>query len=189
MTRNILVFLAIIFFGLGTYYFVHLGHYPIAIVNGKIITAGDFNNEYAAALQYYQKTMSQQKTPIDLRSADVQKEVRRATLNDLIDKALIVAELKKREGSDFNEVVASKISSANVNTKNFADAAKLLYGLEPNDFMAMVIVPQAEKELLEGRLFLEQRKLEEWLADAEKEASITLLTPEFSWDKTKVVAN
>ncbi len=181
-----LTFLLAVFIGVGFYYFIHLGHYPIATVNGKWIAAKDFNNEYSVAFQYYAKTLAKQKQ-IDLRSADFQKELRRAALNDLIDKSLINAELKQRTGSDFDSILDNKIGEQKMDSKALADAARLLYGMNVDDFKVLVLIPQAEKELLDGRLFLEQRKLDEWLADAEKMAHVIILTPEFGWATNKVV--
>ncbi len=187
MTKNVLFFLFVIFIGVAGYYVIHLGHYPVAIVNGSIITAKALNDEYGVALEYYAKTLAGQKD-FDPTSTPVQKELRRAALNDLIDKSLIEAELKKRTGNNFDAAVDERIASVNADTKTIADAAKNLYGLDLAGFRALVLVPQAEKELLEGRLFLEQKKLDDWLSQAEQTAKVTILTPELSWSTNKVVS-
>ena len=187
MTRNLILFLMVVFTGVASYYVVHLGHYPVAIVNGTMITAKALNEEYAVAFQYYARTLSGQKE-INPNSRDVQKELRRATLNDLVQKALISAELKTRVGDDLDSVVESKISTETKDSQALAEAAKILYGLDFVHFKQMVLVPQAEKELLQGRLFLENKKFADWLGEAEKSAKVTILTPEFSWATNKVVA-
>ncbi len=186
MTKNLILFLMIIFIGIAGYYFARFGYYPVAFVNGEMITARALQDEHAAAFQYYIRTLTQ-KPEFDPRSPEVQRELRRASLHDLVDKELISQELERRVGKDLGAAVAGRISGANLDNKVLADAAKLLYGLELADFKEMVLVPQAKKELLEGSLFLEQKKFDAWLAEAEAAASVTILTPEFAWDKTKVV--
>ena len=186
MTRNLILFLMVVFAGVASYYVIHLGHYPVAIVNGTVVTAKALNEEYAVAFQYYARTLSNQKE-INPSSKEVQMELRRASLNDLIQKALISAELESRVGDEFHSVVENKIVSETKDGQALAEAAKILYGLDFVHFKQLVLVPQAEKELLQGRLFLENKKFADWLGEAEKSAKVTILTPEFSWATNKVV--
>ncbi len=196
MTKNLLLFLLVIFIGITAYYFIHLGHYPVAIVNGSLITAKDLNDANTVATRYYISTLAGENlveqalaihTESDPTSPVIQQELRRATLQDLIDKSLISSELNNRIGRGLNSAVASRLNDVNADNEIVAEAAKLLYGLDFASFKEMVLVPQAERELLEGRLFLEQEKLDSWLASAEIAARVIILTPEFSWDKNKVV--
>ena len=191
MTKNLILFLAIIFVGIVSYYFIHFGHYPVAIVNGKFITAKALNEEYLVAFQYYVRTLAnlgqENDDYVDPNSPVVHKELRRAAMHDLIDKALVTEELKKRIGKDVDSAVDNRISAVNADNKEVAEAAKLLYGLDIESFKSMVLVPQAEKELLEGSLYLEQKKFVDWLKQAETDARVTILTPEFAWDTNKVV--
>src|SRR3989338_11359268 len=153
-----LAFLAIMFSGLTAYLFVHNGYYPVAIVDSRMILARDFEREFNSALIYYQNalaTYSDQK--IDLtRVADFVLELRRATLDNLIEDVLISNELKGRLGDSLEKVLVEKLPS-------FNESAAALYGLTPSEFKERVLVPQAHREFLESYLVKEKSNLQDWL--------------------------
>ena len=142
-----IVFLAIMFFGLSAYYFANNKYYPVAVVNGEFISARDFEREFNAALVYYQnviRTYSEQR--VDLASVgDFVFELRRATLDNLIEDVLVYNELEDRVSNGLDEAVARKIP-------DFNESAAALYGLSVADFKEMVLVPQAHRELLSSQL-------------------------------------
>jgi hypothetical protein len=152
-----LIFLGIIFLGLAGYYVIRLGHYPLAIVNGDIVSASHFNEEFAAAYRYYSLSLRGEKN-VDLRGREFVREIRRATLNDLLEKALISQELESRVGGELSRLVESKLAAQKIDRRSIEESAKVLYGLTLADFTQLVLVPQAEREILEGRLFLENKK-------------------------------
>jgi hypothetical protein len=178
-----LTFLAIIFVGLASYYVVHFGYYPIAIVNGSVIFSRSLTDEYFVAYRYYANLLGPQNE--EVASLEFKKELRRAVLNDLIEKSLIRQELKTRVGKDLNSLVENK-TKISAKGDDMEEAANLLYGLSLVDFREMVLVPKAQREILEGRLFLENKTIENWLAEAAENASVFILTPEFYWDKNRV---
>lgn len=181
-----LMFLAIVFFGLGSYYFIHFGHYPVAIVNSRLITAKALNEEYIVAYRYYAGAALLAGKREEIDNPDFKKEIRRATLNNLVEKALISKELEKRIGKDLGGIIENKISASINDRSNLEEAAENLYGLSLADFQEMVLAPQAEREILEGRLFLEKKDLSAWLFEAASNAKVFILTPEFYWDSNKV---
>lgn len=180
-----LTFLAIIFISLGAYYFVHFGYYPAAIVNFDFIMTSSLNEEYAVVFRYYSKILANQ-GGVDINSVDFRRELRRAALNDLVEKSLIRQELKNRVGRELAILVENKINFAEIDGKRLEEAAEVLYGLGLADFKEMVLVPQAQREILEGRLYLEKKSISDWLTEAAGSARVTILTPEFSWDKNRV---
>ena len=179
-----LTFLVIVFAGLGFYYLVHFGFYPLAVINGSLVSARSFNEEFVLAYQYYARALAGQ---TDVSSKEFQKELRRATLNSLIQKALISAGLKEKVGNDLDSIVENKISAQKIDSQTLEQAARAVYGLSLADFKQMVLIPQAQREILEGRLTLEKKKFEDWLVEATQAAKVFILTPEFYWDKNKVV--
>lgn len=187
MSKYYIGFLVIISLGLGAYYIVHAGHYPVAVVNGSIISQHALTEEYAAAFQYYSRVLAKEKQ-VDFGSTGFQKELRRAALNDLIEKSLITGELKKRIGGALDVAVQTKINDAKLDEKQLVESAQTLYGLNLADFKNLVLIPAAEKDLLQRQLSLENKKLEDWLAAATAAARVTLLTSEFSWATNKVIS-
>src|SRR3989344_8949086 len=115
-----LTFLAIVFVGLGFYYLVHFGFYPLAIVNGHLVSARAFNNEFLVAYQYYSRVLAEQ---MDVNGKEFRGELRRATLAGLIQKSLISAELKEKIGSDLNAIVENKIGAEGADTRALEQAA------------------------------------------------------------------
>jgi len=77
--------LLIIFITLGVYYLIHNGYYPVALVNGKLISARLYEKEFRAALIYYRNAMrTYAREDLDLKKyADFVEELRRAALHNL----------------------------------------------------------------------------------------------------------
>src|SRR3989338_10952251 len=103
------LFLIIIFFSLGLYYFVHSGYYPVAIVSADIITANELLEEHSVAHRYYAGVLGKNKES-ELNSEEVAKELRRMALNNLIEQSVINQELKKRVGKDLDSLISNKIN-------------------------------------------------------------------------------
>ena len=180
------VFLVILFVGLGAYYLVHFGYYPVAAVNRSLITANRFETEYAVAYHYYERALSNS-VDADPRSRDFKKELRRAVMENLIEQTLIREDLVVRIGKDLPTIVDGKIFNAQKrDLKTAEETAKVLYGLTLAEFESLVLVPQAQKEILQGRLFLEKQDYETWLREAKKNAKVFIVTPEFYWQDLSV---
>lgn len=179
-------FLAILFVGLGAYYVVHFGYYPVAVVDRSLVTANRFETEYAVAYHYYLRALANSEDT-DPRGRDFKIELRRAVLEDLIDQVLISRDLIVRVGKELPEIVENKIVAAQkADLKTIEETAKLLYGLSLADFKALVLEPQAKKEILQGRLFLEKKEYDSWLREAKKNAKVFIITPEFYWQDSSV---
>ncbi|KKU85054.1 MAG: hypothetical protein UY14_C0035G0008 [Parcubacteria group bacterium GW2011_GWA1_47_9] len=184
LNKFFITFLIIIFVGLGVYYFDRLGYYPVALVNGTIISARALNEEFDLAYQYYASVMTVSNKTI-LESPDFHKDLRRAALNDLIEKTLIRQELEKQVGNGLAGAVDEKVGIRAEDKRDLEDAAQALYGVSLAEFTDLVLVPKAYREILGDRLAEEKSSLDNWLAEAVKMANITILTIEFSWDKDK----
>lgn len=180
-----LTFLAIIFAGLGFYYIVQAGYYPIAIVNGDVILAGEMKEEYSAALYYYANSPLTGQRP-DVTGGDFQKELRRAVMQELIEKSLVIKGLTDRAGGEADDLVDRKIQEQNIDAQTLDSAARALYGITAADFMRLALIPRAQREVLESRLFLEDKKLDDWLKESAESAKVFIITPEFYWDNGAV---
>lgn len=181
-------FLGILFIGLGAYYLVHFGYYPVAVVNKSIITSNKLDTEYIVAYGYYSRALAKNKET-DTSALQFKRDLRRAVFADLVEKSLIDQELSQRVGKDIDDIVTSKIENAQgQNNKTLEETAKLVYGLSLADFKELVLIPKAQKEILEGRLFLEKQDFDKWLLGAKKTAKVFIITPEFYWKDGEVVS-
>jgi len=177
-------FLAIIFGSLGFYYIVKAGFYPIVIVGNDWVFAGEFNATYAAAYYYYARSTDPKE--VDVRSAEFRSDLRRAVLQEIIEKALVRSGLNSRIGDEAKALVSEKIGGQNLDSQKMKEAAELLYGMTDADFLRLVLVPRAEREVLEARLRLENKKFDAWLSESAKSAKVFIVTPEFYWENGNV---
>ncbi len=177
-----IIFLAIVFLGLGSYYFVRSGLYPVAIVNSTFIWSKSYREHYNAALIYYQNLFANySKEEMEkVNIPDFLQELRRATLDKLIENVLIYGELENKVGKDLSSLVERKLPA-------FEDPASSVYGLSPAQFKEMVLVPQAQREILEGRLFLNKQTMDDWLLQARSSAKVFILSSSFTWNGSEVV--
>ncbi len=63
--------------------------------------------------------------------------------------------------------------------EDLLEAAETLYGASAGEFRGAVLVPQAEREILMGKLYLEGEKVEDWLAKERKARFIMMLSSHF----------
>lgn len=175
------LFLAIIFFGLLSYYFVHTDNYPTAYVNGRLIFKKEFTAYYNAALVYYQNAL--RATPEGLEQAntsDFLEEVRRAALDKLVENVLIYKELKRQIGGSLASLIDQKIPE-------FNEAVAGIYGLTPAQFKNLVLVPQAQREILESK-FNGNDSIDDWLAKAKKSAKVLVFSATLKWSGERIEA-
>lgn len=187
MPKRLITLLACIAFVLLAGYAVLRGSYPVMIVDGATVSDRVFQKKYGGALAYYESALQTYTGALQEFGANERRELKRAALEGLAEEALIHEELLRREPVELASIVENKTAEA-LKNPDFATAARALYGLSPEDAKRYLLVPQAEREILEGRLFLEKRELEEWLHASKRDASVTVLLPGFSWNNGGIVA-
>ncbi len=181
------IFFSIIAFGVIAISLISYGYYPVAIVNGHFITAKLFANDYAITSAYYQSIVKSYKnsssTPEILTSSEIQQSV----LTGLIENVLIEDGARKEIGRDLNRLIDDKISKA-TDIEGIDKAVKSVYGMNMDDFKKEILVPQAERDVLTGSLFLKGQKIEDWLSAAKKSSRVMILSGKFYWDGESVAS-
>ena len=184
--RPYIFFIALLAFGLFGAYLVSIGYYPVAFAGGQFITARQFHDTYGAASIYsetYLETYYPTSTPEDLD--DKASLLQAAVLDQLIEEAIVSQELHKEVGSDFDVLVSEKVNKFD-SSDNLRSAADQLFGLSYDDFKDRVLVPQAEREVMEGRLFLKGQTFDPWLSSVKKSKRVLIFSSRFGWDGNKV---
>lgn len=180
-----IIFFSIIALGVVAISFISFGYYPVAIVNGHLITARMFVSDYAVASVYYRNILKtyekSSSTPDVLTPGQIQQSV----LTGLIENVLIDDGARKEIGKDLDRLVNEKVVQA-ADTDGIEKAVKSVYGIDINDFKEEILVPQAERDVLTGSLFLKGQKIEDWLSAAKKSSSIMILSGKFYWDGENV---
>lgn len=180
MTKSkvfIIIFFVILSSGFGFLYLVKKGWYPVAIINSEIIWGYNLRKEAGAAEHYYQQALSAYEK--DGAKNTNYKQIVVSVLENIIERRLISEALKqKMDPIEFMASINDSIAPY-AEKPNLEQAALALYGLNLADFYELVVLPQAEKELLEKLLQKEGMSYSDWLSQAKKSARIILLTKEF----------
>jgi len=185
----IIIFIVLLGVGTLAYFLPDSKVVPVAMVDYNSISQSELKEMSDSAYAY---TSNLLKTyggnDEELRSPENRREIRRATLEQLIEDRLIQKELENRIGNDLDLIVKTKIEPF-VNDQNIKEAASTLYGISFKDYQRIFLVPQAKRDILEGRLFIENSDLRTWLEMARKEAKVIIFTTEFAWNENGVKLN
>ncbi len=176
-----IIFLLIVSIALFVILLISFGYYPIAMVNGHFISKRTFLKNYGAAAVYYQnflKTYQQNPAPEKTASPD---DIQRSVLTQLIENSIVEAGARKEVGADLNALVEGKVSQAS-KEPGLDKAVQTLYGMNLDDFKKEILAPQAERDILTGRLFLKGGNIDDWLRDAKKSANVVIFSPQFRWN-------
>ncbi|MBI2406187.1 MAG: SurA N-terminal domain-containing protein [Candidatus Harrisonbacteria bacterium] len=171
--------------GAGIFYVLHNGLYPVATVNGAVVTADEFQHTAVAALNFYVKAkerVAARQLTVEERDA-LFDEIRRATLDKLVEESLIEAELKRRVG-DATARAEEKLKAAE--RADFREAVPQLYGVSYDDFLALVLLPQARREVLNDALAADAVDAQTWLANARETAQARIFLPALVWQNGTV---
>jgi len=174
-------FLGLLIVGLLVFTFASRGYYPVLMVNGTLISNGKFKQDFQADSFYY---LNQLKTyhPEEAEAVVIPTlDLEASVLNRIVENVLVREEAQKEFGTDLDVLVADKLTRFN-NDIAFQGAAESLYGLPFADFRERVLVPQAQRDVLSGRLFLRGEKIEDWLLKAKAQAKIRIFAGDFYWD-------
>lgn len=187
--RKQMFFTAAIFGVLLIAILITYGFYPIFVVNGSPIIAHRFDKIYRAALLYrgnFMKTYapSASGTAALLSGEDLEINI----LNQLVDMKLIDAGVRREVGDDLSELIAGKIKKYD-DKADLKTAAESLFGITYADFRKEVLIPQAEWDILAGRLYLRGEDINNWLANARRSAEVIVFSKRFRWDGSRITVN
>jgi len=182
------IFSAFIVFGLFVFALISGGYYPILSVNGSYVSARTFWKNYQASSVYYQKVMDAYSSTVQdkskIKPVNV-NEIKRLALTQIVENILISAEVQKELGGDLDTIVDGRISKIE-GDKDLQKAAEGVYGLNFAEFKDEILVPLAKEEILTGRLFLEGKKLNDWLDEAKKSSQVKIFSSQFFWDGKEI---
>ena len=172
-------------FGITAFMFIRFNYYPIAFVGAEPISARRVVMNYQSALRYHQNLQNTY-APYAAAETPPSAELRASVLSSLVEAALIHRGVTREVGGSLKNLVRSKVEKYD-RDQRFKLAAETLYGLRFADFKREVLVPQAEKDILSGRLFLKGEKFDEWLEEAKRSAPVLIFSTRFKWDGESVI--
>ncbi|GEM_PF-610836 len=181
-----IIFVSIMAAGVSAIFLVSQGYYPIALIQNSFVTARTFNEEYHAALLFYQNASKTYGSLLSGSSTLTNTEIQASVMDKLVEGEIIRDGAEKEVGKDLlDELVEGKINKY-ADDADLTKAAAVLYGLDGKAFIADVLAPEATREVLDSRLVLKGEKMGDWLLQAKKSARVIIFSPQFSWDGVEV---
>lgn len=185
--RIILPFL--VFIGVIGLVAIVTGFYPVAIVDGSPIFFRDWEKARDAATHFINmQLVAAGDDPIDFSLFDNNElwaQVQRDTLTTLIEQKIISQEgVKSIDG--FTTLVFQEYSRAVNSEEDIERGGKLLYGLEFDDFRTIILIPQAQRDVVAYELKRQGREFDSWFAEAKKKKNVSLYFVPFEWDGERV---
>ncbi|TSC96655.1 MAG: Uncharacterized protein Athens071426_8 [Parcubacteria group bacterium Athens0714_26] len=178
----IVVFLGFIAFGLGLYGLSVRGYYPVIAVNYHFISAAAADKYYGSAVNYLRGTIVASKAdPAALDDKNQLEEIRRAVLDKLVENSLIYQEVKAREKENLDEKVKKKIEQVG-DLDKLKEKAGVVYGLTSDDFVNLVLIPEAYREVLQDDMLSVREDFNEWLQEVKRKAGVFVFKKGFGWD-------
>jgi hypothetical protein len=167
------------------------GRYPVMVVNGTLISSARFAKNYASAAILHSnqlKINAENPAALDVLKRVTPAELGASVLDTLVEATLVERGAKREVGNQLPGLVHAKIDEY-ANDPELQRSVQTLYGMGYADFRDETLVPVAEHDILEGRLYLRGQSYEQWLANERKSASVYIFSSHFRWDGGKVVAN
>ncbi len=163
------------------------GWYPLALVNGKPIWASSYRAYVASAIAYQQAARDTYATSSPLLSAQGERALGAVALDELVEQKLLQQGMAQLVGDHADQLVENKMADL-AKEPQLVGASRALFQLDPQAFRRVVLRPQAMREVLSGRLYLDGTTLEAWTEDARRGARVRLLTGAYGWQDRKVQA-
>lgn len=167
------------------------GYYPIALVNGHIITAHAFELQAKAVTRYREVAAETYvvatTTPATSSTSTIATGMDMPTsiLDALIEDQIVRGGLNQLVGDGAQRIVREKVQKYESNPE-LHGASVQLFSLTPEVFAESILTPQAEREVLSSKLFLQGQTLNSWLKDARKTASVRIFSGAYKWNGDRV---
>ena len=117
----------------------------------------------------------------------LKSEIKISTLDKIIEKIVISKGWKQYGGQNSEKIISQKVDKyLKGQSQKLSQAANTLFGLSLLDFRNLVLVPQAERELLEEKFKAESRDFGNWLKNQKAQANVTIFTKEYRWTGEKI---
>ena len=154
------------------------GFVPVMKIGGKTIVFAEYLKAYSAIKSY---------DKISRRSAAPAAEITRQALEVLVENRFLDI-LAERTSTDFKKEAEKLVEDSIKTTPNLSlgEASEKIYGLNEADFKRLVLLPQAEKDLLTKHYSYNPAELENLLNDLAKNAQIKIYYPGYEWKDGEV---
>jgi hypothetical protein len=164
------------------------GYYPVAIVEGRWITAAEWIRFQEGILRSIASQTEVAGEPaLDFASREgraVIEEVRKKSLILLIEDA-IVEQKGAALWNDLARRAKGKAQESLAGRAAIARAVETAYGYTMEEFTRFIVAPQSRRDAITEHLKETGREFESWLESAKSEAHVRLLFVPFEWDEAR----
>jgi hypothetical protein len=154
-------------------------------VNWSFISQSEIDDYYNMSHNYLVLASTSNSDLQTLAATSTQKDIKRAVIEKLIENKLIYAEAQKRVGNDLKEIANQKIQNA-LKTIDINDAVNKMFGISIENYTEEELLPDAYKEILQGRMDASGEDFNNWLENAKNNAHVFILIPGYYWDGKSV---
>jgi hypothetical protein len=179
--RRYYTFIMVAAIAVGAVFVVRAGYYPVALVDGDFLLARDLWSQYHVVRTYDEHARALSGATSTVSRAALE----RAVLGVMIETALVHRAIRAEVGVEAERLVAERADGF-LGDAELLQAARAVYGTDAVAFRRMVLVPQAEREMLTGMLFLRGTRWEDWLEKAKREARVRIFAPGLRWEGGEV---
>lgn len=156
-----------------------VGLYPAAFIiaspdiggSPHIIWARAVNRIAQITLLYYKTTLSTATSTLAITPA-MQTETQHKSIEMLIEQTLIADAIKNIQADDDVETLLQKNIQAFAARAELNSAIMTLYGINGEDFIALVMRPEAEREILKQKNNEDDAAFTRWLTEEKEKAQI-----------------
>ena len=153
---------------------------PVAKVNGEIVSYAEFL-KVLGAMQTFDDVSG--RTPADpdlLKAIALAARIENILLDDLVDE----------NDASIHDEARRVVDEAILATEglNLTEAANALYSISAEDFVELVLLPQAKKDLLANHFGDDQERFTERLVGIYKVADVRVYYPGFAWEGGGIIA-
>lgn len=157
------------------------GFYPVAAVDRSPI----FNVTWKKAELAAKNFVLAQNRAASADLSPVLALIPQNTLTFLIEDAIL-----RREGEEllhgFERLSRERMQEALAGGGDLKNAARVIYGLDFQEFQDLVLLPQARRDMAREILAERQVDFEQWFPDVKKKAKVRLMFVPFRWNGTAV---
>jgi hypothetical protein len=187
-TKFVKILVGMVAAGVVAYLGIRSGFFPAVIVDGDFVSRSRFETQLKAAIKYTETVAERDSSAGDVNLPALRVELRRAVLDKLVEDTLVAHGVRKKIGSALGTRVKDKLATVQeqIAKDDFKAALSEFYGFGVADFREFVLVPQAERELLEDALKTEKHTAASWIEETRRTASVRILIRGLKWDGLQV---
>lgn len=193
MKKQIIYFLGAILLIVSVIIIIRSNGYPIASINGRMITAEYYSIALESGRAFYGKDpeLAERLSTEPGFQAEFENDLKRATLDAIIKYEISRDELIAIIGEAVAlEEVSKKVEEVEAGkTENTDIAVSELFGIDWSTYKLIVIEPEAYKAILKEEIDSRGLDFNIWFNEKLKKAEVEIFLSGFKWSGTNVEPN